>query len=628
MIAFLHPWVLAGLAAAGIPILLHLVQRREPPTVVFPAVRYLVAATQAHQRRLKLQNWLLLLLRTLLIVALVLAAAGPSAPARGVPGHAPSALVLVLDNSASSAAVVNGTARLTRLEAAARQVLARATADDALWLILADGVPRRGDPMTLGQLIDSAAPSPRRLDLGLALGTAEQVLGAESRPGEVALVSDLQASAVSPADITTPLLIARPADAAPRNVGIGSLAAGTQPWSSDGGRAVVSVVGDSGPAVPVSVRLGERPGRQALASVGGSVTVTIPGAPSGWWILTAETDADELRLDDRRVGVVRIAPVARVRWDPAERYVAAAAEVLERNRRIARGDEVTIGRLAAGTSVVEPPADPAELGALNRALGRRGAGWRFGALVAGAEGRREAGGRKRERAGAGGSARERAGPAGGGTVGLETTDSGAGLDRLRVLKRYTLEPSGSGRTGVIATVGGAPWIVRSDNVVLLGSRLDPAWTELPVAAGFMPFMDFLLNRAARGEVALVEAAPGDQSRLPDRVTEVRRGTERWTVEGGAAFHPTELGVYYLLAGHDTVGALTANLDPREVLLARAPDDQVRKLWRGARVVDLDDAGHDVFSAGARGDLRAPLLWAGLLLGLTEVGLASGWRRQP
>ena len=71
MISFLHPWLLAGLAAAAIPILLHLLARREPPTIVFPAVRYLVTTTREHQRRLKLQNWLLLCLRTLLLVLLV-----------------------------------------------------------------------------------------------------------------------------------------------------------------------------------------------------------------------------------------------------------------------------------------------------------------------------------------------------------------------------------------------------------------------------------------------------------------------------------------------------------------------------------------------------------------------------
>ena len=108
MIGFLHPWVLVGLAAAAIPVLLHLLARREPPTVVFPAVRYLITTTQEHQRRLKLQNLLLLLLRTLLVVAIVLAAAGPTAPLRGVPGHAPSALALIVDNSPSSGAIVGG----------------------------------------------------------------------------------------------------------------------------------------------------------------------------------------------------------------------------------------------------------------------------------------------------------------------------------------------------------------------------------------------------------------------------------------------------------------------------------------------------------------------------------------
>ena len=106
MIGFLHPWVLVGLTAAAIPVLLHLLARREPPTVVFPAVRYLITTTREHQRRLKLQNLLLLLLRTLLVIAIVLAAAGPTAPLRGVPGHAPSALAVIVDNSPSSGAVL------------------------------------------------------------------------------------------------------------------------------------------------------------------------------------------------------------------------------------------------------------------------------------------------------------------------------------------------------------------------------------------------------------------------------------------------------------------------------------------------------------------------------------------
>jgi hypothetical protein len=113
--------------------------------------------------------------------------------------------------------------------------------------------------------------------------------------------------------------------------------------------------------------------------------------------------------------------------------------------------------------------------------------------------------------------------------------------------------------------------------------------------------------------------------LPDLVTEVRQGEREWRVEGGGIFQPTEPGVYYLLAGHDTVGALSVHPAPRESRLARATDAQARELWRGARVVPLAKAGDLAFSANARGDLRGPLLGMALLVGLVEVGLASGWR---
>jgi hypothetical protein len=472
-------------------------------------------------------------------------------------------------------------------------VLARATPQDALWLITADAIPRRGDRPTLDELLTGLSISPRRLDLGSAIALAEEVLGPEPRPGEIVLLTDLQATALSAARPSSPLIVGRPDVPPPPNAGISSLDAGSQPWSSDGGRVSISLVGDSGPGIPVTVRLNDRPPAQALARVGGVTSLEIPGAPSGWWELTAQLDPDELRADDQRVIALRIAPVARVSWDSTSRYVAAACEVLESNRRIIPGQEVTLGRLGRGPSVIEPPADRAQIGALNRSLAARGVGWSYGDL----------------------------------SVEPQFSDSGAVLGRHRILRRYTLQPTGSGRTGVLATAAGSPWIVRGADVVLLGSRLEPAWTELPVSAGFMPFMDVLVNRLARGESVFEQGTAGDPVRLPDLATEVRRGERSWRVEGGGLFRPTEPGVHFLLSGRDTVGAVSVNPDPRESRLPRASDAQARRLWRGARVVSLREAGGAAFSSASRGDLRGPLLWMALLVGLVEAGFASGWRRR-
>ena len=587
MIAFLHPWMLLGLVAAGVPLLLHLRQHREPPTVAFPAVRYLLDATRQHEKRLRLRHWLLLLLRTLLVLAVVLAAAGPSAPVRGLAAHPPTALAVVFDNSLSSGVVAGGTSRLEALKRATRDILVRATPSDALWLIDADEIPRRGSPEQLRALIDTLGPVARRLDLGVALGVAAEVVRGDERPGAVVIVTDLQASAVTPADVTVPVVVVAVTRPTVANVGVAPLGLGAQPWGLDGARVTVGVTGDSSLRVPVQVQLGDRPPRQALVSAGAPATVALSAARPGWYEVKAELDADELRADDIRVGGVRVAAVSGAHWREAGRFIGAALETLRDNGRVREGKEISVGVLAPGVSIVVPPAEPARLGALNRALDQRGVPWRFGALV---------------------------------TQGA-ATDSGTWLGHHGVAQRYRLVPSGSGTVGVLATVGGEPWLVRSGTVVLIGSRLEPEWTDLPYSAAFLPFVDALVNRVARGEVALSDAAVGEPTLLPDAVTEVRRGGDRWRVEGGAGFRPPAAGVYWLIADQDTIGALGAGADPRESLLRPAETGSVERLWH-ARVVSETTPGAAVFAFAARADLRGLLLWLALVCGLAELILAG------
>jgi len=608
VIGFAAPWALVGLAAAAIPVLLHLFARREPPTVVFPATRYLAETARTHHRRFTLQHWLLLIVRTLLIVALVLAAAGPTLPSGGAASHAPTALALVLDNSLSSAATAGGTPVLERLRGAARDILREARPDDALWLITADGPPRRGSREELRGLVDRVEPSSWRLDLGSAIGLAREAMAAEAKARAVVVLSDLQQSAVSAAPSTGgtgAIVVVRPDDPPVANLGLSRLSAGRQPWGPEGGRVNVEVTGTAQKTAAVSIRVGNRPPRRQLGSQGATLSAASGALPSGWWLVRAELESDELRLDDSRIAAARVAAAARATWRSEDRFLATACEVLLQNGRLIRGNDLSIGSLGPGPSIVQPPADPATLGALNRALASRGVEWRYGDLAPGSG----------------------------------VTDSGAVLGRHQVTKRFVLVPAGGGSAagtlpgaparGVLLAVGGAPWAVRSAGgaIILLGSRLEPEWTELPLSAEFVPLIDFLTNRAVRGELALLEAAPGDPVSLPDAATAVVREGRSRDVEGGGAFRAADIGLDFILAGRDTIGVVAVNPDRRESSLERARDADVRRIWPGARVASPVRAAAAAFASGGRADVRGPLLFLAALLALADATLAGlGARR--
>ena len=175
-------------------------------------------------------------------------------------------------------------------------------------------MPRRGEPGSLRALVDSARPSALRLDLGAALATAQGVLDAQQLPGEIVLLSDLQATAVSAADIHSPVLIGRPRGAAIPNRGISRVDPGPEPWSPGSGRVTVAVTGDSGGPLPATLRLGDRPPRQLLVAPGAPGTAVLNASGAGWLTVEAELDPDELLADNRRLAVVRVAPVARATW--------------------------------------------------------------------------------------------------------------------------------------------------------------------------------------------------------------------------------------------------------------------------------------------------------------------------
>ncbi len=100
---FLFPLVLGGLALLSVPLVLHLISRRKPKTLPFPAFRFLVQRRRSHLRKLRLRQLLLLALRLLVIAAVVLAVAQPKVfhDALQLATQRPTAVVLLFDTSSS-----------------------------------------------------------------------------------------------------------------------------------------------------------------------------------------------------------------------------------------------------------------------------------------------------------------------------------------------------------------------------------------------------------------------------------------------------------------------------------------------------------------------------------------------
>jgi hypothetical protein len=98
---FLHVALLGGMAAVAVPVILHLIMRKQPKHLEFPALRFIKLRENANRRQIRLRHWLLLALRCALVLLLALALARPSIVASGMLGdqEAPVAAALVFDTN-------------------------------------------------------------------------------------------------------------------------------------------------------------------------------------------------------------------------------------------------------------------------------------------------------------------------------------------------------------------------------------------------------------------------------------------------------------------------------------------------------------------------------------------------
>ncbi len=200
---WLHPLLLGGLVAAALPILIHLIGKRRAPIVHFAAMDFLLVVNKRLARREKLRQFLLLLLRTLAIAALVMAVARPSKPRAQAVANDNFVLVLVLDTSASMNAVVNGQSILERAKTLAKNVITRLQPGQPATLVLAGAelsAPVQAatiDHPLLMQSIDAIEAGEGVADMAAAIELGLAHAGETDSGATVVVVGDLSANSFS-----------------------------------------------------------------------------------------------------------------------------------------------------------------------------------------------------------------------------------------------------------------------------------------------------------------------------------------------------------------------------------------------------------------------------------------------
>jgi Aerotolerance regulator N-terminal/von Willebrand factor type A domain len=135
--------MLGWLAAAAAPILIHLWNKRRYREVPWAAIEYLLAALRKNSRRMRIEQIVLLAVRTAIIVLLVLAVAQPYLERLGLP-FAPgqrTLKVLVVDGSYSMGYRPTDKSRFERAKQLATQIVEESSQGDAFTLVLMGSPP-------------------------------------------------------------------------------------------------------------------------------------------------------------------------------------------------------------------------------------------------------------------------------------------------------------------------------------------------------------------------------------------------------------------------------------------------------------------------------------------------------
>jgi hypothetical protein len=202
---FLSPILLSGLLLASVPVIIHLLNRRRFRIVDWAPMKYLKLTIKTNRRRMRIEQLILLAVRTLVVIVLILAVARPVLAATGMGSwlgaRGRTARLIVIDDSLSMGYQAGDRKPAFELaKDAARELVNGIKAQDSLTLIATsapdDPLVRDAvldDPSKATAAIAALAPGDARGDWAATLAAVDRHLAATAFPTrEVVLVTDLR----------------------------------------------------------------------------------------------------------------------------------------------------------------------------------------------------------------------------------------------------------------------------------------------------------------------------------------------------------------------------------------------------------------------------------------------------
>jgi len=141
---FLAPLLLFGAVFAAAPIIIHLLNRRQFKLVEWAPMEYLKLTLRTNRRRLQLEQWILLAIRTLLILILIFAVARPflsgNAAAAWLSLGGRTSRVILIDDSLSMGLTAAGESSFERSVEQAAALIESVGSQDALTVVTTSAI--------------------------------------------------------------------------------------------------------------------------------------------------------------------------------------------------------------------------------------------------------------------------------------------------------------------------------------------------------------------------------------------------------------------------------------------------------------------------------------------------------